>query len=278
MFLKKINKNISISIFTLMLANTTIPTIHALGENKEINLTLSFQEEQSESIKNFDNIEEYIKKLYGNEDKFINAYNYENTYSEINPAKGILRINNIDNNGEITKIYEINIYESSKEIVSDIKQNNENEIESRKAIVYKKQMTGSPIDKYSLAVFSHGNYKSHFRIQIGNKNGTLKNYYKNNSWETGNTAKFKKSLIAAQNNVSSIKKKIGTGALFAASMAAVNKYLIGSGQIDKATIITILGTVGVTAVTAAAVGQDVVSYLINARNCGSYYNAIIKNS
>lgn len=90
--------------------------------------------------------------------------------------------------------------------------------------------------------------------------------------------KFKKSLIAAQNNVSSIKKKIGTGALFAASMAAVNKYLIGSGQIDKATIITILGTVGVTAVTAAAVGQDVVSYLINARNCGSYYNAIIKNS
>lgn len=39
-------------------------------------------------------------------------------------------------------------------------------------------MTGSPIDKYSLAVFSHGNYKSHFRIQIGNKNGTLKNYYK----------------------------------------------------------------------------------------------------
>lgn len=65
MFLKKINKNISISIFTLMLANTTIPTIHALGENKEINLTLSFQEEQSESIKILIILKNILKNYMG---------------------------------------------------------------------------------------------------------------------------------------------------------------------------------------------------------------------
>ena len=41
----------------------------------------------------------------------------------------------------------------TKEIVNDLEDTYESEtkeIESRKAIVYKKQMTGSPIDKFSL--------------------------------------------------------------------------------------------------------------------------------
>ena len=33
--------------------------------------------------------------------------------------------------------------------------------------------------------------------------------------------------------------------------------------------------VGISAVTAASVAPDVLAYLINVRNCGSYYNIII---
>lgn len=238
-------------------------------------------ENNLETIDDYKNIEEYIREKYGNEDKFVIASRYENTYSEINSAKGIIRVKNIDEKGNENIVYEVNIFESAREIAASLEESYQNdipEIESRKSIVYKKQMTGSPIDKYSLAVFAHGNYNSHFRIQIGNKNGKLSNYYKNNSWETGNTAKFKKSLISAQGNVSAIKKKLVSGGLFAAAMSALNKFLIGTGQIDKAAVVTVLQTVGVTAVTAVAVGGDAVAYLINARNCGSYYNAIIKGT
>lgn len=269
---KKTSRSIAIALVGVTVLTPILSTVDA-AEIKDISLS-----NQEISVNNYNEVESYIKELYGSEDKFVTASSYENSYSEINGAKGIIRVKNIDKLGNEEIVFETNIYESAKEIANNLSENNDSQIESRKSIVYRKQMTGSPIDKYSLAVYSHGNYKSDYRVQIGSKSGKLSNYYKSKSWETGNTAKFKISLIKAQGNVSSIKKKIVGGALFASAMSVLNKYLISSGQIDKATVVALLQTVGVTAVTAVAVGGDAVAYLINARNCGSYYNAIIKGS
>lgn len=270
---KRVRKSIALVLVGVMVVTPIMNNVSAM-ENNYINSHIEIQE----NIEYFENVETYIKELYGTEDKFYPSEQIGNSYSEINPHTGILRINNIDDIGNITTIYQTNIFESAKEIVNDLEDTYESEtkeIESRKAIVYKKQMTGSPIDKFSLAVFSHGDYKSHFRISIGNDKGTLKNYYKNDSWDTGNTAKFKSSLIKAQGNVSSIKKKVVTGAAFATAMSAVKNLVTGNSSINKDDIASLLIKVGISAVTAASVAPDVLAYLINVRNCGSYYNIII---
>lgn len=269
---KRVSKSMALALVGVTVLTSTIATVNAA----EINDVSSSNQEIS--ISSYNEVESHIKEIYGSEDEFVTASVYENTYTEVNGAKGIIRVKKIDEFGNEDIIFETNIYDSAKEISYNLSEDNESKIEPRESIAYKKQMTGSPIDKYSIAVYSHGNYKSDYRIQIGSKRGQLSSYYKSKSWDTGNTAKFKTSLLKAQGNVKSIKGKIVKGALFASAMSVLNKYLIGTGQIDKAAVIALLQTVGVTAVTATAVGVDAVSYLINARNCGDYYNLIIKGS
>ena len=112
---KRVRKSIALVLVGVIVVTPIMNNVSAM-ENNYINSHIEIQE----NIEYFENVETYIKELYGTEDKFYPSEQIGNSYSEINPHTGILRINNIDDIGNITTIYQTNIFESAKEIVNDL--------------------------------------------------------------------------------------------------------------------------------------------------------------
>lgn len=280
MLLKRVKKVSSLIIMSILLSNSIVPTVDALD-----NLQKNYLNENSsddnlynslESINYYENVKNHIRKLYGSNDEFVPGVSYGSFYTEVNGAKGILRMNQLDDEGNTINTYDINLFENSNKIINNIEEEFLEEAIPRKSVVLSKVTTGSPIDNYSLAVYTNGNYNSDFRISIGNSKGATTNYYKNTSWNTGNTANFYSNLTSAKGQITTIKNRITNGTLFAAAMSAISKFIPGSATIILDEIIAILSTVGISAVTAGAIGPNIVTYLIKIRNCGTYYNLIIK--
>lgn len=274
--MKKINKNIAVAIAAFTLFNVAAPSVYALNEsegqgfeNSEINLATLDEEVTSEDYKD---VKEYFRDLHGSEDKFIKFKTYDNMFTEVNGAKGIIRFNETDSNGNIINSYDINIFENASEISEQMSR----EEKMRRATVLDKETTGSPIDKFSLSVQTKGNYKSDFKLSIGNSKGVITNYYKNKSWKTGNTKNFYDSLMSAQGYVSDIKTTVKGAVLFASVMSLGSRW-INKNVPKQPEVIALLETCGIATYSAAAVGVLMVHYLVSVRNCGSYYNDIINN-
>lgn len=95
---KRVRKSIALVLVGVIVVTPIMNNVSAM-ENNYINSHIEIQE----NIEYFENVETYIKELYGTEDKFYPSEQIGNSYSEINPHTGILRINNIDDIGNVNR-------------------------------------------------------------------------------------------------------------------------------------------------------------------------------
>lgn len=253
----------------MMTFTPILNTVYASNTDPSVEQLKNMSSQEIEKVA--DSVEENFHEKYGYLDEFKVTSENEKTKIEVNGSIGVIRITSYDS-GEVIKTENIDFLDN----LEQVKEEEINSLSSRRtkrsATVLKKTVTNGP-DPFSLKVETNGNYKSDFKLVAVGWYDIEREYYKNDSWNTGRTEDFYNSILSAQNSMKTIEKSTKNAAAYFSVKAILKKYTGPKALVPEYELQLILDAAGLSW-SAGALAGGCISYLTNLGYCQHYFNLL----